>query len=227
MFHRITPRLLPACLAIALFLGAGAAHAQCAPGHLAYLDLAYGAAVVIGPEFPAQPPVFVASSHTECGPAFKTVLKVTVPQGCHGVEVWLDYASEPHDWTLNIGDSATNNGYGGDAGTLPAGQNAEVQILNQQLTVYSAADNPADVDAIVSESLALTQGALRFEVGDQSLAWGQPLTALETPDLHRLFFLPSTPVAPENRDIYIGLNRTIASPGRDGCGLRRAMVMFD
>ncbi len=227
MHHR-KPSFLLTCLAAALVFGAGGAHAQCLPGHLAYFDLAYGAEIVIGPEFTPQQPVLAVSSDTQCGSAaYKTALAVTVPEWCHGVEVWLDYAGEPHGWTLNIGDSATNNGYGGDAGTLPAGQNAEVQILNQQLTVFSAADNPVDVDAMVSESLALTQGALRFEVGDQTLSWGQPLSALATPDLQRLFFLPTNPVAPDNRDIYIGLNRTIGESSRDGCGLRRALVMFD
>ena len=32
---------------------------------------------------------------------------------------------------------------------------------------------------------------------------------------------------PDNRDVYVGLNRTVGQGARNGCGLRRAMVMFD
>ncbi len=230
MSHR-TPSFLAFCLGVALLLSGVAAHAQCPAGHLLYLDLVAGVSVPVptnSPYFhfpvPLQP-----NGNADCAPAtaYATVVRVTVPPGCHGAVVWLDYAGEPHGWTADIGDSATDNGFGGDGGTLPAGQNAELQILDQELSGYSAADNPADVDMIIRQDLALTHGAFRFEIANQSVAFGQPMTALETPDLQRLFFLPDNPVAPENRDIYVGLNRSVGSPGRNGCGLRRAMVMFD
>ncbi len=229
MSHR-TPSFLASCLGVALLLSGVAAHAQCPAGHLLYLDLVAGVSVPVptnSPYFhfpvPLQP-----NGNADCAPAtaYATVVRVTVPPGCHGAEVWLDYAGEPHGWTLDIGDSETNNGFGGDGGTLPAGQNAELQILDQRLTGYNAASAPP-VDTIISQSLGLTDGALRFEVSNQSVSWGQPLTTLATPSLEQLFFLPDHPMLPENRDIFVGLNRSVGSSDRNGCGLRRAMVMFD
>lgn len=156
------------------------------------------------------------------------VVQVDLPPECSGIEVWVDYQGTPEGWTVNIGDSKTNNGFGGDSGSTPIGQNAEVQVLDESLAVYSAADNPVDVDRLVLQHLALTDGALKFTVGDQSLSWGQPFAALETEGLERLFFVPAT----GDRTLYVGLNRVVdpAAPlgtpntTRNGCGLRHAII---
>jgi len=41
---------------------------------------------------------------------------------------------DPNKWVLNIGDSSTNNGWGGDAATFY--NDAEIQILNTQMSLY-------------------------------------------------------------------------------------------
>jgi len=156
------------------------------------------------------------------------VVKVNVPEGCSGVSGWVEYEGVPEGWTLNIGDSLTNNGFGGDSGTLPAGQNAELQILNEELTVFGAISAPPN-DRQILQTLALKDGGLRVNVKDQFVSWSQGYTELATPEHDRLFFLPEDPGEGEDRTLYVGLNRVIhpfgaANGNRNGCGLRRALL---
>jgi hypothetical protein len=220
-------------------LVAGPAAAQC-PQFLCYLDLGDGGMTVcpVASVFPTITPATaptaprpnagitpgVASTACAGGPYRATVVEVNVPAECSGVAVWVEYEGDPNGWTVNIGDSITNNGFGGDGGSIPLGQNAEVEVLDELARVWSAADNPDDIDPLITQHLALRDGSLRFVVRNQSVSLGQPYSALETPDLERLFFLPDSPVGPDNRTIWVGLNRTVASPDRNGCGARRAFI---
>lgn len=216
-------------------------HAQCVP-YLAYVDLfggfiedpSHGLDVV---QFRAIPPGALAEGCSDDGWR-AAVVEVTVPQDCERAVVWVEYQGEPHGWTLNVGDSISNNGFGGDAGTVPMGQNAELGVLDQTFSVWSAADNPDDVDRLATSTLALRDGALKVVVSDQELQWGQPHVLMQTPDLERLFFLPDGPVEPDNRTFYVGLNRVVSLseplppldapvPTRTGCGARRALITFE
>jgi hypothetical protein len=233
--------MLAATVALTALVAAPAA-AQC-PQFLCYVDLDAGGGTVCPSDSvyptitgetdpppaskPRNPDIALSAAPRTCadGSSFRAVVvQVEVPAQCTGVAVWVEYQGDPEEWTVNIGDSITNNGFGGDAGSLPAGQNAEVEVLDELVRVWSAADNPSEVDALLTQHLALRDGALRFVVQNQYLSWGQQYTALETPDLERLFFLPSAPVAPENRTIWVGLNRSVATPSRNGCGARRALI---
>lgn len=228
-------RILTLALAAIPLLAPAAqpAAAACVP-LLCYVDLGAGggqichpAAYTFGPSNPADQTI--ANPDCTGTPARSAVVEVRVPSDCTGVAVWVEYDGEPKGWTVNVGDSPTNNGFGGDSGTPPTGQNAEVQILENTLSLYSAADNPDDVKQLALQHLALQDGSIRFEVKDQSVSWGQPYSAVATPD-ERLFFLPANPAAPENRTLYVGLNRVVAPvtgrAGRDGCGARRALLIL-
>lgn len=231
------PRILvPALAAIFLLaLAAQPAAAVCTP-FLCYVDLANGGGSICGPGFtPLQShPVVTTSTNPTCNTspaAFRAVVvKVDLNPGCSGVAVLVEYEGEPEGFTVNIGDSETNNGFAGDSGSVPIGQNAEVQILHEDLAVYSAASAPP-VDQIGSQHLALKDGAIQFVIKDQFVSWGQPYSALATPSLNKLFFLPATPTAPDNHTIYVGLNRVIHPIGgqdtfRNGCGARRALLVM-
>ena len=219
-------------LALVAFAAAPAA-AQCQP-YICYIDLVQGAAIC--PNNSVYPsasrniaPIVIGADNPNCSPgSFAAVLQVDIPAGCTGVSVLVEYGGLPDGWTVNIGDSETNNGFAGDAGSLPTGQNAEVQILDEDLSVYSAASAPP-VDRLAFAHLALTDGSVRFVVKDQYLSWGQPFTELETPSLQKLFFIPTSPTAPANRNIFVGLNRVIdpvgaSSSSRNGCGVRHALL---
>lgn len=231
---QITPCLL--ALAGLLLLAAPGAHAQQCVPYLAYLDLDAGGGNIL-----THPNFQVTASHTAVNGQFNpdcqaddwraAVLQITIPEPCSCAIVWVEYEGEPEGWTVNIGDSPTNNGFGGDGGSAPPGQNAEVQVLDQVLSVYSAADNPADVDLLLSQSLGLRDGTLKFVVCHQSVSVGQPYAKLDTPDLERLFFLDDDPGSPDNRTLYVGFNRVVNPIGgqngsRNGCGARRALAIF-
>lgn len=216
---RIRPTLTAALAALALLaLAAPPAAAQCPP-FICYVDLVQGAAICpngsvyqveIGPDSGTCP---VAG--------FSARVTVDLPANCSGLIVVTEFGSDPQDHLVNIGDSETNNGFGGDAGTLPAGQNAEVHLVDDRLLVFSAADNPDDVDTLADAHLQLNEGALKFVVDDQFVSWGNPYTALETPDLERLFFLGDNP---DNRTLFVAVNRVIANTARLGCGLRHVLM---
>lgn len=218
--------------ALLVLLAPPAAQAQVCVPHLTYVDLIQGGSIPTGPFITLVEPLsrvtLPADSRCADKPWWSALIRVDVPPECTRFIVWVDYFGDPEGWTVNIGDSETNNGFGGDGGTAPMGQNAEVEVLDEVLRVFSAADNPNDVDALATMHLALRDGALRFKVENQRLTWGQPFSALETPDLERLFFMPDNPVPPNNRTFYVGLNRVILGPGnRIGCGVSKALVMFE
>lgn len=153
-----------------------------------------------------------------------SVIEIEIPDECTQANVLIEYEGDPSGWTAHLGDSMTNNGFGGDDGTTV--NNAELQILDHELRVYNAADNPIDVDGLARHQLALEDGALRLTVSNQAVGWGQPRSALETPDLERLFAIPDNTA--DGRKVYLGLNRVVSGPGgRTGCGARRVLVSFE
>lgn len=213
-------------LALAALLAAPAAQAvtTCTP-FLCYFDAAVGATICPNRdvyEVLSMDPVVHDDCEVGCWNA--AVIKVDVPEGCDGISVWVEYQGDSIGWTAHLTDSRTGNGFGGDAGTAPAGQNAEIHVLDDELFVYAAGNAPELVDNLVRNHMALRDGALRIVAENQFVSWGQPYSSIETGDRELLFFLPESPVAPENRTLYVGLNRTVGSAARNGCGLRRAII---
>lgn len=212
-----------ATLAVVLVTATPAA-AAC-PAFICYVDLVQGGSICPGAPYQvlSLDPVPAGGEFQGCPAGGHTaVVRVDVPNGCSGVGITVELGDTVAGHTVNVGDSATNDGFGGDApGTVPAAQNAEVHVFDEVLRVYNAADNPNDVEELATAHLRLTDGALKLVVEDQFVSWGQPFAALNTPDLERLFFLENNP---DNRTIYVGLNRVVASAGRNGCGVRHALM---
>jgi hypothetical protein len=236
-FPRLVAAPLVAALAL-LALGAAPAAANCPP-FICYFD----STPPVGGNFicpnsavyPAAgrraDPVVNTNFNPDCNAAdwLAAVVQVNVPLGCSGIKVVVDYDGEPEGWTLNVGDSDTNNGFAGDGGSLPLGQNAEMQILDSTLTVYHAGDAPP-IDQLALAQLALEDSAFKVVVEDQFVSWGNPYANLDAHQaLQNLFFLPDPVGAGENRTLYVGLNRVIApatgqNTGRNGCGVRHAII---
>lgn len=224
MFGKVRRLLVPAAAVLVTALSATPAAALCTP-FLCYVDLNLAGGAICNPQVFTNVAIQQNGAATTCLDSYQSaVVEVEVPNDCTGVHVWVEYHGVPQGWTVNIGDSQTNGGFGGDFGSLPEGQNAEVQVLDEILTVFNASSTPIPVDPVATQHLSLRDGALNFVVQNQYLSWGQPYTALATPDLQQLFFLPASPTAPANRTIYVGLNRTIADASRNGCGARRALI---
>jgi len=157
------------------------------------------------------------------------VVKIDIPAGCTAASLDAEYEGLPQAWTLNIGDSPTNDGFAGDAGSTV--HNAEAWVLGENFSVANASGNPAAIDnPLVTEHFALTDSAVKFLVKDQFLSWGAPYGLVQSPNNKLLFAIPDTTVvAPDQRSIYVGLNRVISGApgnGRTGCGLRRVLFRF-
>ena len=212
-------------LTFALAIVPAAAHAVC-PGGQFYVDLKTGVtSPMAGVSFTALPvPVVPVTAACPLAAGWKmAAVKIVVPAGCTQANVVVEYEGLPSAWTVDLGDSPTNDGFGGDAGSNPP-YNAELQILAEDLAVYNGSANPALVDNLAIAHLALTDSALKFVVKDQFVSWGNPHTILQTPK-NKILFSFTDPKDP--RTIYLGLNRVISGPGaRTGCGARRTLITF-
>ncbi len=238
-------RLLVPALLLAVFASGATAFAQCPnPGGFFVIDLKTCAVGVTtgftGVTFQPGGGCAAVAVPASCpaSPGWKqAALKIALPAGCTQANVTIEYEGTPCGFTADLGDSSTNDGFGGGAGgsTLSC---AEVQVLSNPLAagvanpvgtlgVYSSCQGGV-VDNMANASLALTNGSLKFTVKNQFLSWGEPATLLQTPNTKRLFQLPDTlgPAA-DGSTLYLGLNRVISGPaGRVGYGARRAIVSF-
>jgi hypothetical protein len=211
-------------LSILILLGgAAAAHAQCAGGTYV-LDLEHGTAM------PASPPgaltvlSLAPTQNPSCSSGYAAVVRVNM-QGCSEAILVVEW-DKPIAWTVHIADSPTSDGYGGDAGTTL--NNAELWINQQILWVATNRTNGINDNELAQENLDLNDGAMKFEVSNQRIAWGRPYHALETPNLKKLYAFPDTSNPAEGYYLYLGLNRVVGNfPVRQGCGALRAMITVE
>ncbi|MEZ5356602.1 MAG: hypothetical protein R2762_28535 [Bryobacteraceae bacterium] len=158
-----------------------------------------------------------------CPTGFEAVVDVNLnPTGFPAVKtvrLQIEHEGTPAGWTTHIGDDPQNNGFGGGTGLQGI---AEVQILDQTVSVYTTAFNPGEVDRLYSGALRLTDGSYGLTVSDQKVTLGNPRTIVETANQRQLFTLPGT-----DGKLYIGLNRVIADGPRKGCGVKRAVLSFE
>ncbi len=212
------------------------------------------------------------SASAECeSPEWKKILTFTLPgriQDANGdgwsetvMEVELDptagcgcatfrvYFEEPvRSFSVNIGDSPTNNGYGGDEGTTF--REAEMELRGSTLRVYSASKHPGSgiVDKILEMELPRLSGRFTdIEVCDQSLGFSMPGGLADGREMHWKVQTPTSGMlydlfprtardalpGAKKRDagIYAAFNRVIhdksGSPRpatRFGTGVRRIEV---
>jgi hypothetical protein len=215
-------------LAFSLTLGlisAASAHAAC-PTAPFYIDLKSGAAGTINgsnAQVTLASPV-TASPVAGCAGWKEAVLKINLA-GCTKATLLGEWEGVPKDWTLNIGDSPTDDGFAGDAGTTT--NDAELWILQEAMSI---ADNgAAPNNPIYKQDLSLTDSSLKFVVKNQFISWGQPYGFLQTPSTKQLFAFPDTNNVAEGSNFYAGLNRVVFNApanGRRGCGLRRMLVIL-
>jgi hypothetical protein len=206
-------------------IGAAAAHAAC-PTTAVIADLKSGLFGGIGGVNPQITIAGLANSPVVgCAGWKEAVLRINFANGCTKATIWAQWEGLPKAWTINIGDSPTNDGFGGGVpGTTF--NDAELWVLNERMSV---ANGGTIVDTIYNQDQSLTDSALNFVVKNQFISWGQPFGFLQTPNLKNLFALAAVDpldVTSGANNIYVGLNRVIynaTANGRRGCGLRRVL----
>src|SRR5947199_6624052 len=119
-----------------LALAPAALHAVCPAGQF-YLDLQNcTTAGMAGVTFMAGGNCANAVATTAC-PAVagwkQAAIKIVVPAGCSQANVVVEYEGLPCGWTVDLGDSPTDNGFAGDSGSTP--HNAELWVLGEDLSL--------------------------------------------------------------------------------------------
>jgi hypothetical protein len=168
----------------------------------------------------------------------EAVLKVNLDPswGYTKMRVVLDYAGTPAGFTLNIGDSATNNGGGGDGATQQ--RDAEMQIEGQTLSVFASdlGGSPTGATRLAQTSMSLQDSGLKVCVADMFLSYGGAYSDLDfsscPPGADLLYALAGQPDNEGfvNYDVYVGLNRVIfgaPANGRIGSGLAKVYITLE
>ncbi|MCA9778020.1 MAG: hypothetical protein KC800_14925 [Candidatus Eremiobacteraeota bacterium] len=134
-------------------------------------------------------------------------------------KIRVHYQESPRQWSLNIGDSRSNNGYSGDGGHQT--HDSEIQIVDSTMSVWGS-DVMVEKEGRQLEQVRdfVRQGqVVEFEISDQKVKWKSPQTNGELVS-HFLFALAGQDdmEGPVNRDIFVSLNRVVAGPHRSGSG---------
>jgi hypothetical protein len=134
----------------------------------------------------------------------------------------VTYNAPPTNWTVDIADSSTDNGWGGDAGTQS--NDAETQVLNQDMSVYGS-------DACHGQLLqnvpgfAQSGGTITFVVSNNRLDYlnASGSGTLTSSCLYALAGQPDTE-GPVNYNIFAAFNRVVATSSRSGTGVSSVLL---
>ncbi len=169
----------------------------------------------------------------------KTVIKLNMnPDEYLHARFEITYNTTPTGWTVNIGDSATNDGWGGDAGTQT--RDAEMQVLGTSLSVYGSDlySPPGGLYASFS-NVATSAYPLIIDVQTEYLKWSvysysrEISSTCNSPDSECALFAlgyPSLQVeseGPVNDDLYAAFNRVINGTYRVGSGVSQVKITLD
>ena len=155
----------------------------------------------------------------------QAVIKIDFSGPYKGAELVLHYGKSPRLWTLDISDSKTGDGYGGDDGTTS--NMAEVQIHNRQMRIYGNM-LPGYMDATSDGGLLIktidgfvTKGSkATINISDEKLEWarGKIKDFLQSKFLFTLNG-QQTEYGEVDYNVFIGFNRVVAGSFRNGSGL--------
>lgn len=144
----------------------------------------------------------------------------------------LEFSGPSVEWSFNLGDSDTNNGWGGDSRT--AINDAEIQILNGNLEIYGSdlldhyKEYPDRKRFMKRWDKVAGDGRIvRLEIADGEVTYIDEKGQRES-YLHPALFALSGQDDVEagvNYDLYLGVNRVVMG-GRIGSGLAKVKVQF-
>jgi hypothetical protein len=130
-------------------------------------------------------------------------------------------------WALDVGDSSTNDGYGGDAGTRF--YDAELELRDGALSVYGSDLLQAAPRHLKTWNKAVAAGdTVTLEIANEEFSFEGPSGPKSMKD--KALFALAGQSDPDNGyavdyDIYIGVNRVISGrPDRKGSGIGRLKV---
>jgi hypothetical protein len=218
---------------VALVLGAAfcVGLAQGQQVNTLFINLRDGSSAAVGALPPGvtldsiSPSSLTGSPHCPAGPWYEAHVTIDLKAGKKRVaHITVEYEGTPYSWTVNIGDSPTNDGDGGNAGGPE--HSAEIQVQGQVVSVYSTSLAAGIVDQLLNEQKTLTDGTIKFTVSNQHVTIGQPADALDTTNSKLLFWIPDPAASPatDAYKIYAGFNRVVNDDTRNGCGARSVAI---
>lgn len=138
----------------------------------------------------------------------------------------LLYGEKIEGHTLNIGDSISNNGFGGDGADQT--HDSEAQIVGNDMTIFGDDMVPEGEKKVLGkcEGLAGPGVLVTFDIENNSLAWRNDRGADGLIQSPYLFCLDGQEdkEGPVNYDIYVGLNQVVAGSYRSGTGVKRVRI---
>jgi hypothetical protein len=153
--------------------------------------------------------------------------KVTVdPKDCF-TEVAFEfrYGGNPSGWTVNIGDSECNNGYGGDCSRQS--NDAEFFVLDDSAFVYANDLNPGpffEQYSVIKPGSTNTVTVLNQKI-KMAFAGMSPLSLRSRDELFALNGQADSE-GPVNYDIYASFNQVIDGGGRTGTGVDAVRIIL-
>lgn len=176
-------------------------------------------------------------------PVFQLTLDVTTT-GYSKAMFCVTYGLTPTAWTVDIGDSPTNDGYGGDYGS---NSNAgEFDVVNNTMDVYPTYTNPGTggitaIHLADAQNMSIRGRTTAYIVADGRLSWNPPakvcpavpastylsntVFGYNTQDLYALNGEPdSYHSGTPNWDIFASFNRVINGTYRSGSGVTRVTI---
>ena len=120
----------------------------------------------------------------------------------------VTYGQAPTGWTVNIGDSPTNNGASGDAATQS--RDAEMQIRDQSMAVFGNDHTVGSKTLTQLNSLGLTGGSqVSLTVDNERLDWsGFPSYSSPGTEHHRIYMLSRGRAIPRDQPIIASMHRS-------------------
>jgi hypothetical protein len=169
---------------------------------------------------------------TTCGAPTVDMVSLTPGSGTarlsmsdHSALVLTFEICDPTGIVFAVGDSPTNNGYGGDSGTTS--HDAELHPVGTTLYLYGNDLGPgmiAQLDGWLPMSGCTTRHLLLRDQRIETCA-GAMEAAWSGPNLLRIDPPPATEGVPDAY-WYLGLGRTYANAARSGTGLRAVTLCF-
>ncbi|KAL8559712.1 hypothetical protein ACOMHN_002245 [Nucella lapillus] len=171
----------------------------------------------------------LTSGQSRCACDRQGVLKLTFSPQRKRVVINMTFEYSK-DWTFNVGDSATNNGWAGDSSTQD--NDAEVHSVNNKIYLYGR-DNPAGGTYGLIYSRANFVGMqpytnVTLNIGNRQVTAdnGQQFLYIRSYKLFALNNQSDSSSGGVNRDLYLGMNRVVGSSYRYGSGLCYVSVEF-
>lgn len=137
----------------------------------------------------------------------------------------ITYVGNPTGWTVNIGDSLSNAGSGGDAGHQS--NNAELSINEGDLSIYGNEQTPGTSALLFhAGQFVRANSTVTIEVTNQTVRWGYDSLSQQISSAY-LYALNGQPDSRglSNNTIYASFNRVIDNNKvRNGSGVSRIVI---